>query len=53
MRGSEEILYYQNEIERVKGLDHDEAIKELLVRMKLDSKIETIQNFINRISDEN
>lgn len=53
IRGSEEILYYQNEIERVKGLDHDEAIKELLVRMKLDSKIETIQNFINRISDEN
>ena len=53
MRGNEEILYYQGEIERVKRLSHNEAIKELLMRMKLDSKIETIQNFINRISNEN
>lgn len=52
-RGAEEILYYREEIERVKGLAHEEAIKELLERMKLDSKIETIQNFINRITDEN
>lgn len=53
MRGKEEILYYQKEIDRVKRLSHNEAIEELLNCMKLDSKVKTIQNFINRISNEN
>lgn len=51
MRGGEGILYYRDEIERVKALSRDDAIGELLVRMRLDSKIEAIQNFINKISD--
>ena len=45
-RGKEEIHYYENEIERVKGLNLEEAIQELRARMKLDSKIETINKFI-------
>ena len=45
-RGEEEIHYYENEIERVKRLNLEEAIQELLARMKLDSKIETIKKFI-------
>lgn len=49
-RGNTEILYYKNEIERVKNLDRDKAIEELLSKMKLNSKIKTIQNFINKIS---
>lgn len=51
-RGHAEILYYQDEIERVKRMDRDEAIKELLEKMKLTSKIETIREFINRITDD-
>lgn len=48
-RGNTEIEYYQQEIERVKSLNREEAIAELLKSMKLDSKIATIQNFIDQI----
>lgn len=50
-RGRNEISYYKDEIERVRQLGRDEAINELLSRMKLDSKIRTIQNFIKKISN--
>lgn len=50
-RGLEEIEYYKREIERVKQLDRDTAIKELLKSMKLESKIETIERFIESISN--
>lgn len=50
-RGRNEISYYEDEIERVRQLGRDEAIDELLSRMKLDSKIRTIQNFIKKISN--
>lgn len=50
-RGLEEIEYYKKEIERVKQLDRDTAIKELLKSMKLESKIETIERFIDSISN--
>lgn len=50
-RGHNEISYYEDEIERVRQLGRDEAIDELLSRMKLDSKIRTIQNFIKKISN--
>lgn len=48
-RGNTEIGYYQHEIDRVRGLNREEAIAELLRSMKLDSKIATIQNFIDQI----
>ena len=48
-RGNKEINYYQSEINRVNKLNKKEAIKELLLYMKLDSKIETIRKFINQI----
>lgn len=48
-RGSEEIRYYESEIGRIRQLDRENAIRELLVSMKLDSKIETIRKFINQV----
>lgn len=48
-RGNEEIRYYESEIARIQNLNRENAIRELLVSMKLDSKIETIRKFINRV----
>ena len=49
-RGFTEIQYYEDEIERVKKLNREEAISELLKSMKLDSKIATIKGFINQLN---
>ena len=49
-RGIAEIEYYRQEIARVKRLNREEAITELLKSMKLDNKIETIQSFLNQIN---
>ena len=49
-RGHSEIEYYKREVNRIKQLNRDEAIAELLRTMKFDSKIETIRNFIDKIS---
>lgn len=51
-RGNTEVEYYQQEIERVKGLNREDAIAELIKSMKLDSKIATIQNFIDQIKTQ-
>lgn len=48
-RGNKEILFYQNEIERVSDLSREEAVNELLTSMKLSSKIKTIQQFIDQL----
>lgn len=48
-RGNEEIRYYESEIARIQQLNREDAIKELLISMKLDSKIETIRRFINQV----
>lgn len=48
-RGNREIGYFEDEIARIRKMDKDTAIKELISCMKLDSKIETIRNFINQI----
>lgn len=48
-RGDEEIRYYESEISRIKKLNREEAIKELLSSMKLNSKIDTIRKFINQV----
>lgn len=48
-RGNEEIRYYESEIARIRQLNREDAIRELLVSMKLDSKIETIRKFINQV----
>ena len=48
-RGYTEINYYENEINRVKQLNREDAINELLKSMKLDSKISTIKQFIEQI----
>ena len=52
-RGFTEIQYYEQEIERVKQLNREEAIAELLKSMKLDSKIATIKGFIDQINERN
>lgn len=52
-RGKTEIGYYQQEIERIKGLNREEAIAELLRSMKIDSKIATIRSFIDQIKVQN
>ena len=48
-RGNTEISYYEGEINRVKQLNREDAINELLMSMKLDSKISTIKQFIDQI----
>lgn len=48
-RGNIEIAFYENEINRVKKMNREEAIKGLLISMKLDSKISTIKTFIEQI----
>lgn len=48
-RGYTEISYYENEINRVKQLNREDAINELLMSMKLDSKNSTIKQFIEQI----
>lgn len=48
-RGNNEIQYFMDEISRIRNLDKETAIEELIRCMKLDSKIETIRNFINQI----
>ena len=48
-RGNDEIRYYESEIARIKQLNKEDAIRELLLSMKLDSKIGTIRRFINQI----
>lgn len=48
-RGNEEIRYYESEIARIQQLNREDAIRELLISMKLDSKIETIRKFINQV----
>lgn len=50
-RGYTEIQYYEQEIERVRQLNREEAIAELLKSMKLDSKIATIKGFIDQINE--
>ena len=49
-RGNNEIRYYEDEINRIRQLDRESAIEELIVKMKLDSKIDTIRTFINQIN---
>ena len=48
-RGNEEIRYYESEIARIQQLNREDAIRELLISMKLDSKMETIRRFINQV----
>jgi len=48
-RGNTEIQYFMNEISRIRNLDKDAAIQELIRSLKLDTKIETIRNFINNL----
>ena len=48
-RGNEEIRYYESEIARIQQLNREDAIRELLISMKLDSKIETIRRFTNQV----
>jgi len=48
-RGISEISFYQREIERIKSLSREDAINELLVSSKIESKIKTINNYINQI----
>ena len=49
-RGNSEISFYQQEIGRIKSLSREDAIKELLVSSKIESKINTINNFIKQIA---
>ena len=49
-RGNTEIRYYEQEIERVKQLNREDAIAELLRNLKLESKIATIRGFIDQIN---
>lgn len=48
-RGYTEISYYENEINRVRQLNREDAINELIKSMKIDSKISTIKQFIEQV----
>lgn len=49
-RGNCEIRHYEDEINRIRQLDRETAIEELIVCLKIDSKIDTIRTFINQIN---
>lgn len=49
-RGGIEINFYEGEKNRVRLLSREEAINELLVSMKLDSKISSINTFISKVN---
>ncbi len=49
-RGHSEIQFYEQEIQRVRLLNREEAIAELLKSLKLDNKIATIKDFIDQIN---
>ena len=48
-RGNREIEYWESEIKRIKNLNREEAIIELLNSMKLNGKIATIRQFLKQI----
>ncbi|MCM1076409.1 MAG: HindIII family type II restriction endonuclease [Bacteroides sp.] len=48
-RSYTEIDYWEKEKSRIKSLNREEAINELLASVKLDGKISTIRQFINQI----
>lgn len=48
-RGKIELLYLNDEQNKVRNLTRDEAIKELLKNKKIDGKIVTIEKFINAL----
>ena len=48
-RGNEEIKFYKNEIARIKQLDRDTAVNQLLKALKIESKIETIKKTIEQM----
>lgn len=48
-RGGMEIQFYENEIKRIKALSKEAAIRELLISKKLDSKVATINKFIESL----
>lgn len=50
-RGQSEIDYYESEKNRIRQLSREDAINELLVCVKIDSKIDTIKKFIGQYSN--
>lgn len=48
-RGEAEIEFYNNVIEDVKKLSHEDAIRELVKALKLNSKIDVIKDYINKL----
>lgn len=48
-RGAAEMSYYEREVERIKKMNREEAIAELLNSKRLDAKIETIKKFISQL----
>lgn len=51
-RGSTEITYCENKIERIKNLTKEEAINELIKETKLEEKINVINSFISSLDTE-
>lgn len=49
LRGEKEILYWQDKINYIQNCSKDEAIKLLIKSLKLNEKICSINNYINRL----
>lgn len=43
-----EVLFWKDEIEKIKGYDHDKAVVELIKALKLNSKIKIIEKFTTK-----
>lgn len=48
-RGESEIIYWQYQIEQIKKYTQEQAIKELLISLKLSQKIASIRKFIDTL----
>lgn len=49
-RGAEEITFYEKIIEDTKKLDREEAVAELIKALKIESKIDVISDYVNKVS---
>ena len=50
-RGEIEISYWKSQIELIKSYTREQAIKELLISLKLNEKIASIKKFIDSLRD--
>lgn len=52
-RGTSEIEYWENEIMDIKNLSREQAVNLLIKSLKLNEKINSINNYLNQLRSRN